>query len=142
MPFRDERIVINPDYARGMSTPIQTGLRAVRADAEVVMIVLGDHPFVALETISLDRRVRANAAARAGAGVPRRARQSAIVARALFAEMMDVRGDVGFRAVFARYPAEIVEVAVDERGVITDVDTPAISTGMRIALASRDDGTA
>ena len=64
------------------------------------------------------------------------------MARALFAEMMDVRGDVGFRAVFARYPVEIVEVADDERGVITDVDTPAISTGMRIALASGDDGTA
>ena len=52
MPFRDERIVINPDYPRGMSTSIQTGLRAVRADAEVVMIVLGDQPF-APETMNL-----------------------------------------------------------------------------------------
>ncbi len=117
-----KRVVVNSDYARGMSTSIQAGLRALSDAAEAAMIVLGDQPFVAPATmnrlIAEYRRTRAAAVVptyHGGRGNP------VIIDRALFGEMMDVRGDVGFRAILDRHA--VTTVAVDDRGVIRDIDT-------------------
>lgn len=48
---RPATFVVNPDYARGMTTSLQCGLRMVPADAEGVLFTLVDHPSVSLSTI-------------------------------------------------------------------------------------------
>ncbi len=124
--FTRERVVINPDYARGMSTSIQAGLRALPETAEAAMIVLGDQPSVAPETmgrlIGEYRRSRPIAVVPAFNG---RRGNPVLVDKALFDEMMRMEGDVGFRPILERRAAEIAVVAVDDSGVVTDVDTPA-----------------
>jgi molybdenum cofactor cytidylyltransferase len=37
--------------------------------------------------------------------------------------MMGLRGDVGCRAIFGGHADSIVKLAVDDRGVVTDIDT-------------------
>ena len=47
--FGRARVVMNPDFADGMSTSIHAGLRAIQSDA--AMIVLADQPFVSVDTL-------------------------------------------------------------------------------------------
>ena len=41
---RPATFVVNPDYARGMTTSLQCGLRAIPPDADGVLFTLVDHP--------------------------------------------------------------------------------------------------
>ncbi len=120
--FRDERIVVNPDYEKGMSTSIQAGLRAI--DSEAAFIVLADQPFVSARTydVLIDEYRRSRPAAvmptfNGFRGNP------VLIDKSLFPELMEIRGDVGARAILARH--EVAKVPVDDRGVLLDVDTPA-----------------
>ncbi|MGZ7039823.1 MAG: NTP transferase domain-containing protein, partial [Thermoanaerobaculia bacterium] len=128
--FGRARVVSNPDYADGMSTSIHAGLRAI--DAEAAMIVLGDEPYVRPETLNalIDeyRRTHAKIIAPTYNGFRG---NPVIVDRSLFDEMMTIRGDIGCRAIFGNH--EVTKIAVDDRGVIMDVDTPGV-------ILSREDG--
>jgi len=119
-----ERIVANPDFANGMSTSIQTGLRALPQDAEAALIVLGDQPFVTPQTINLlleeYRRSHPGVVIPTYHGVRG---NPVLVDRSLFAEMLGIRGDIGCRAIFDDHRESIVKVAVDDRGILVDIDT-------------------
>lgn len=119
-----ERIVTNPDFASGMSTSIQAGLRALPESAEAAMIVLGDQPFVTPRTIDLlideYRRTRASVVVPTYDGVRG---NPVIVDRSLFGEMLGIRGDVGCRAIFGEHVQSTAKVPVDDRGVLVDIDT-------------------
>ncbi|HSP35396.1 MAG TPA: nucleotidyltransferase family protein [Thermoanaerobaculia bacterium] len=120
--FRNERIVVNPDYANGMSTSIREGIRAV--DCEAAFVVLGDQPFVSARTYGLlideYRRSRAPIVVPAFEG---RRGNPVLIDRSLFGEAALLRGDTGFRAIFANHA--LTTVAVDDRGILRDVDTAA-----------------
>jgi molybdenum cofactor cytidylyltransferase len=45
-------VVDNPDFGEGCATSIRSALRAVRADAEGVVLLLGDQPGVTAETVA------------------------------------------------------------------------------------------
>jgi xanthine dehydrogenase accessory factor len=129
-------VIINPDYANGMSTSIQAGLRAVKADA--VMIVLADQPFVTSRTFDMliDEYRRTNASVviptfNGFRGNP------VLIDKSLFPEMMNIRGDIGCRAIFGDHAESIVKVAVDDRGVVTDIDT--MDDYLHV-IPSREDG--
>ncbi|HYS55809.1 MAG TPA: nucleotidyltransferase family protein, partial [Thermoanaerobaculia bacterium] len=116
-----ERVVINPDYANGMSTSIQAGLHAIDSDAAI--IVLGDQPFVMPETI--DALIDAYRRTKPSVVVPTYngfRGNPVLVDASLFPEMMQIRGDIGCRAIFGDH--SVTTVAVKDRGVITDIDTP------------------
>ena len=122
--FDRERVVLNPDYADGMSTSIQAGLRALPATTEAAMIVLADQPYVMWPTLDalIDEYRRTGASVVIPTYTGSRG-NPVIVDRALFPEMMDIRGDIGCRAIFGNHAESIVKVAVDDPGVVTDIDT-------------------
>ncbi len=120
----DERIVTNDDFADGMSTSIQAGLRALPPESEAALIVLGDQPFVAPQTIDL--LIEEYRRGRTGVVIPtyRGFRGNPVlVDRSLFAEILGIRGDIGCRAIFGEHPQSVVKVPVDDRGVLADIDT-------------------
>jgi len=121
--FTRERVVFNPDFAEGMSTSIQAGLRALPANAEAAMIVLGDQPFVRPQT--LDRLIDECRRVSEPALVPTYngfRGNPVVVTRGLFASMLDIRGDIGCRAILGNVP--VAKIEVDDRGVTIDIDTP------------------
>ena len=126
--FDRERLIFNPQYEEGISTSIQAGLRSIRGDA--ALIVLADQPFVRAETMDLliaeYERSRPKVIVPTCNGVRG---NPVLVDRSLFSEMMKLHGDTGFRAVFNAIPDSIVKVPVDDRGVITDIDTPSDLAG-------------
>src|SRR5712691_5273864 len=122
--FDEERVVLNPDYANGMSTSIHAGLRALPPATEAAMIVLADQPFVTSQTLNVlideYRRARPSVVIPTFNGFRG---NPVLVDRSLFAEMMGIRGDIGCRAIFGDHAESIVKVPVDDRGVVTDIDT-------------------
>jgi xanthine dehydrogenase accessory factor len=119
----ETRVVLNPDYAEGMSTSLQAGLRALRPGTKAALIVLGDQPFVAAPTIDalIDEYLRT----RPSVVVPTYngfRGNPVLIDQSLFPEMMEIRGDIGCRAIFGDH--SVTKVAVTDRGVVQDIDTP------------------
>ncbi len=120
----------NPDYAAGLSTSLHRGLAAVPAEAEGIVVCLGDMPRV--DAAVIDRLIAAfNPLEGRAICVPtwRGKRGNPVLfARRFVAEMQEIAGDVGARHLMGEYPELVSEVSMDEvgagAGVLLDVDTP------------------
>lgn len=120
------RIVRNPDYAQGMSTSLRRGLESIPSDAEAVVVLLGDMPFVSAAHV--DRVLDAFVPSSPAIVVPMhngRRGHPVLWPRDLFAEMSCIVGDRGARELFERHAQRIVGVEVDDDGVHLDIDRPA-----------------
>jgi molybdenum cofactor cytidylyltransferase len=129
--FARERVILNPDFTSGMSSSLQAGLRAISGDA--ALIALADQPFVRPETIDLliaeyERRRSPSVVIPTYNGARG---NPVIVDQSLFPEIMNIRGDLGCRAIFADHARSIVKLPVDDRGVLTDIDRPEDLEGRR-----------
>lgn len=129
---RPVTIVHNPDFAAGMSTSLRVGLAAV-GPVDGALVCLGDMPRVT--AAHLDALCAAFAPGRgAGIVVPtfeRKRGNPVLWARRYFAEMAGLSGDVGARALLERHTDDVCAVAVDDPGVLVDVDTPAALAALR-----------
>jgi molybdenum cofactor cytidylyltransferase len=122
----DEVVVVNRSHRSGMSSSIRAGLRALGPDVEAAIIVLGDQPFISPATV--DRLIKAYTASKSRVVVPvfeGRRGNPVLFDRALFPEIMKVRGDVGARAVVRANEGSLTEVRVGDRGTTVDMDTQA-----------------
>jgi molybdenum cofactor cytidylyltransferase len=120
------RAVVNSDYSLGMSTSLQAGVRALRADCDAAVFMLGDQPFVTSSLVNLliSRFVETNAWI-VRPLVEGRPTHPVVISAALFPEILEQRGDVGGREIAARHPERRLFVPVDDRLVSLDIDTPA-----------------
>ncbi len=117
-------LVVNPDFEEGMSTSIRAGLRAMDPLADGFLVVLADQPFVSSATMDTLIRRRAESGARIVIPTYRGMRGNPVLlARDLTAEALAITGDQGCRAIFGDHEAEILEVPVDDPGVVLDLDT-------------------
>ena len=124
--FGDDRVLVNPAFAEGMSSSIRLGVEEVEGWAEAALIVLGDQPLVRAGTI--DRLVSAYEASKAPIVVPVSAGRwgnPVLFDKALFPEIKELRGDVGARSIVERNRERVMEVPVRDRGVLLDIDTPS-----------------
>ncbi len=119
------RTIVNEAYAEGMSTSIRAGVRAADPQAEAFLIVLGDEPFVASSTIDslLDGRDGSGAKIFIPTYRGRRG-NPVLVDRELAEEMQSITGDRGCRTIFGHHAEQILEVPVDDPGILIDLDTP------------------
>jgi molybdenum cofactor cytidylyltransferase len=115
--------VVNPH--RGMGSNLASAISQLPADTDAVLVMLGDMPFVQVQTVH----------AIVGAG-----RRDAIVApfcevggqlqrghpvlfgRNFFPEMLLLQGDQGARAVVQKYPGSLLQLRVQDQGVLQDLD--------------------
>jgi molybdenum cofactor cytidylyltransferase len=122
----DTRIIDNPDYAKGMATSLKAGIAAVPETAAGALILLGDMPHV---TPAIINRLIAAFADKplAKAVVPMVGGQRGnpiLIGRNLFDAVMQLEGDMGARKLLDGAGDGVVEVAIDDAAVLTDVDTP------------------
>ena len=122
----DVRFVHNPDFAHGLSTSLRRGIDAVPADADAALICLADMPLV---TASVAARLVAafNPAEHRSICVPvhQGERGNPVLwGRQHFEALRSLSGDRGARVLFDQYADDVVEVAIPDRSVLTDIDTP------------------
>lgn len=117
-------VVENPRYETGQSTSVAAAVGALPNDAEYAVFALADMPDVATETV--DRLVAVAREQGVDAVVPTydgRRGNPVVFHRRQFDRLAAVDGDRGGRALFADIP--VTRVAVDDPGVLRDVDTRA-----------------
>ncbi|MGD9507984.1 MAG: NTP transferase domain-containing protein [Geminicoccaceae bacterium] len=116
----------NPDFAAGLSTSLRAGLGALPETAAGALVCLGDMPLVG--SALLDRLITAfDPVEGRGIVVPtwRGKRGNPVLwARAFFAEMQAVSGDVGARHLIGEHVDAVVEVEMDSDAALVDIDTP------------------
>ena len=120
------RLVHNAAYREGLSGSIRAGLAALPESVEAAMICLGDMPLVASRHVEklvaafdpAEGREICVPAFEGKRGNP------VLFARRFFEEMAAVRGDVGARHLIGEYEEYVCEVAMDDRAVLVDVDSP------------------
>jgi molybdenum cofactor cytidylyltransferase len=122
------RVVINPDYASGLSASLRLGLSSVDPRAVAAAVLLGDQPDMTTELIDrmaaaflgadspLVRPVYSGSAGRRVPGHP------VFLARRVWPEVEKLRGDQGARALVSARPEWLLEVPVDHEPP-ADVDT-------------------
>lgn len=124
IPVQGLKVVINPDYERGMGTSLRSGLAAVSPDARAAIIVLADQPWVGAET--LDRLIACHQERKPQILVPiyKGFRGNPVLLdRSVFAEVQALNGDVGCRAIFGNHTEGIVKLPVDDPGILLDIDS-------------------
>ncbi|HKW79792.1 MAG TPA: nucleotidyltransferase family protein [Casimicrobiaceae bacterium] len=121
-------VVVCTDADAGMGASLACGVRAIardHPDATGAVIALADMPWIAPATMrEIAAALYRGAALAAPSHDGRRGHPVAIAAR-FFAELQALSGDEGAKNVLAAHAAEIELIAVDDPGVLRDVDTPA-----------------
>jgi molybdenum cofactor cytidylyltransferase len=118
------RFVVNPTPEAGQGASIAAGAGALPADADAVVITLGDQPRLPaglLATLLAEFRRTGKAIA---APVYRGVQGTPVVfAASVFDELRALGGDAGARAVVRREPTRVTRVPLDV-DMPPDVDTP------------------
>jgi molybdenum cofactor cytidylyltransferase len=121
-------IVINRDYARGQTSSLQAGLRALESPSlEAIVLCLVDHPLVSADTV---RRLVASFR-QSGAPVViltfRNQRgHPVLIGRALFEELKSLCPDEGANTIIRKYRDAAKFVEVSDEGILIDVDNPDV----------------
>lgn len=127
-------VAVNPKPERGMLSSIQTGVAALPAaflkvPHHTLLIAPADLPALSPAT------VRAVVEAREGVGAPlavpvvqekrgKRRGHPLALATALAMEIADLDPEIGLRQLLELHAEEVLEVSVEDRGAVRDVDRP------------------
>lgn len=125
-----DELVVNEEWRRGQLSSLQAAIRSLPVGkTEGMLVCLVDHPLISaqivstlVETFERDKNKIVIPTYRGKRGHP------VIFPAALYAELLGVRGDtpenIGARAVVRAHAADVVEVPVNEEGVIVNLNDP------------------
>jgi molybdenum cofactor cytidylyltransferase len=117
-------LVTNPAWKDGLSTSIRAGIGALRPEIDAALLVLADQPHLGPELLrTLVVRYWATGAPIVAPFYQGQRGNPVLFDRALFAELGGVEGDRGGRVLITRHEADLARVDVDDRAVLSDIDT-------------------
>lgn len=119
------KIVRNEAYQQGMGTSLRTGLTEVDPQSSAALIVLGDQPFVRATT--LNQLIECHRSSDPQIVIPlyKGFRGNPVLLdRTVFPEVAGLSGDVGCRAIFGSHTQGIYKLALDDPGILLDIDNP------------------
>jgi len=128
------KIVENPNYHRGMSTSIVSGLSLVSESSKAVMIALADQPYI--DSLIVNKLIEAHATSNKGITLPvykYRLGHHVIFDIKYKDELRALKGDVGGRQIINKHLEDVLEVAVNNDSILVDIDT----TNMYCRLKNR-----
>jgi CTP:molybdopterin cytidylyltransferase MocA len=113
-------VVVCEEWAEGMGASLRTGIAAAR-DAEEVVVVLADQPFITPAAVERVRAAPGDGARATYGGAPG---HPVVLRRGLLARAGELRGDAGFRGV-AMGEVECGDLA-DPRDIDTQADLEVV----------------
>jgi molybdenum cofactor cytidylyltransferase len=129
-------LVHNPDFADGLGTSVRAGIAAVPADADGAIVCLGDMPQV--DASLIDRLIAAFDPDQGALVVmptfEGRRGNPVLWSRRFFPDLTAIEGDVGARHLIGRYSEAVVEVPLEGKAALVDVDTPEALVGVRAEI--------
>lgn len=115
----------NKDHAQGMLSSVVCGLRALPEDTRAAIICLGDQPDISAEIIN--RLIDAFHASPGGIIIPlhkNRRGHPLLVDMKYREEIEKLDPEKGLRSLMQRFPDDVLEIEVQDRGILMDIDTP------------------
>lgn len=128
--LQNDALVVNENWEKGQLSSLQAAIRSLPADkTDGMLVCLVDHPLISaqlvsrlVETFERDKNKIAIPTYRGKRGHP------VIFPSASYAELLGVNEDapenIGARAVVRAHAADVVEVPVNEEGVIINLNDP------------------
>src|SRR5581483_1569401 len=120
----DATIVVNAQYAVGLSTSLQAGIAVLAPEIEAAILVTGDQPLIDPDLL---RRLQA---AHTATGQPLVATHyddhsgvPLLLARPAWPLVQEVHGDQGARALLRLHPDQVALVPASHPAMALDVDT-------------------
>jgi len=120
---RGARVVFNPHPEEEMLESIRLGLREIPPEAEAVFIWPADHPAVSAGTVGVLARFTDPARAFIPSFRSRRG-HPALVGRQLLPSIGEIPPGEGLRHLWRKKSGAVLEVPVEDAGVVRNVDTP------------------
>jgi len=116
-------IVVNKNWANGLSASIKTGVSALRAkNPDRIVLMLCDQLFVTSQTLNnlveihqKTRKPIVGCEYESTIGVP------ALFAREMFDELLDLQGDVGAKALFKKHAEKVAKTFASEAAFDVDI---------------------
>jgi len=125
IPTSGLKVVINQEYRRGMGTSLRMGLSATNLKTEGALVILADQPLVQAATLSRMIEYHHSHSPQIVIPLYKGFRGNPVLLdRSVFAELKNLNGDVGCRAIFGSHAEQICKLSVDDPGILLDVDTP------------------
>ena len=118
------KLVMNPNYHRGISTSIRRGVQAVDRKNDGILIALGDQPLLRTKTINALVHALVQGNGKIIVPVFRGRRGHPVLFGPTFAkELLHLKGDIGARSLLQKHLKSVFEVRTKSEGVVTDMDT-------------------
>jgi molybdenum cofactor cytidylyltransferase len=116
---------VNPDPQRGMLSSIREGIAALGRTDEILLVSPADLPALRSETVAaLVQRMEETGAPLAVPVYQGKRGHPLAIAPALIPEIETLDADVGLRQLRDRHEDRLLEMEVEDPGVVEDVDTP------------------
>lgn len=127
------RFVACATYAQGLAESLKSGIAALPSEADGALICLGDMPRLKSATLTqllgafdpIEGRSICVPVHNGKRGNP------VLFAKRFFTEILDLSGDSGAKSLLGAYPENVVEVIVDDPGILLDLDTPEALSAAR-----------
>ena len=117
-------VAINPQYEKGQSLSLHTGLSKIKDDYPAVMFLLGDQPLLNTKTINvLLERFWADEKDICVPIYRGKRKTPTIFRRRLYTQLMDIKGDMGARQLIDDNPDRVLAVEIKNPVCFFDVDT-------------------
>jgi molybdenum cofactor cytidylyltransferase len=130
--------VENPDYAQGMLTSLQAGLRVLPDTCDTVVFTLVDHPAVLPSTVDAVMESQALIAIPRSGGTRG---HPVLIQRQIAREFLLEPPTSKVRDVIDRHAADIAYIKVDDPGVSDDIDDPALYQKLLAREAARSEAS-
>ena len=116
----------NENFQNGISSSVVTAIRSSPEDCSAILIGLGDMPKITVSHINklidaynpLEGRAICVPTWKGKRGNP------VLWARRFFPEMLQLKGDFGAKELMGKYAELVVEVEMNDNGIVIDIDTP------------------
>ena len=134
------RVELNPRYKEGMSSSLQTGLRAVERQFPSIMVILGDMPLVQSDTINYllncfrgSNKLICAPVYQGKRGLP------VCFSKGMYQSLKGVTGDIGAREVIRKNNNATLFVQMDRADILFDVNRESDVKTLLMKLVSPDE---
>lgn len=123
---KDVSTLHNPDFAQGMGTSLAAGIASLDETTDYAFVCLGDMPFVQPETLKKLLKIAAetNGSAIFIPTFHGKRGHPVLWHKRFFANLKRLQGDTGGKEIIRNNSEKVIEVPVDDAGVLIDLDTP------------------
>jgi molybdenum cofactor cytidylyltransferase len=118
-------IVVNPEYEKGLSTSLRTGLKCLDSEVDAALIILADMPDIEVGIINqLIQSFDPTQGREICVPVYNQRRGNPVLwSKRFYQDLCRIEGDVGGRHLIDKFRAWVHECQVDDKSIYTDIDT-------------------